>query len=117
MSQPPAMNVAYDPAHTEIMGALRIDRRSWSSGLSHLTAGFAEWLDETPTEPWALPYEEAVLVLEGELRITYGDEVVIGRPGDLVTVEQGTETVASATAGTKLFFASYPRNWKELVGE
>ena len=117
MSDQPAMNVSYDPAFTEVNGSIRIDRRSRATGLSHIVAGFAEWTDATPSEPWVLPYEEAVFVLEGQLTIEAGDLKVVGRPGELITVEKGTETVSYATPGTKVFYASYPGNWKELIEE
>lgn len=117
MRRQPAMNVPYDPSFVEVNGSVRIDRRSRATGLSHIVAGFAEWTDATPSEPWVLPYEEAVFVLEGELTIQVGDRKVVGHPGELLTVEKGTETLAYATPGTKVFYASYPGNWKDLIQE
>ena len=115
MNDSPVMNASYDAAFTEVNGSIRIDRRSRATGLSNIVAGFSEFTDATPSEPWVLPYEEALYVIEGELTIEAGDLKVVGRPGDVVTIEKGTEIVSYATPGTKLFYTAYPGNWKELI--
>lgn len=113
MKPAPLLNVPFDPSNTEILGSVKVDRRALSTGLSSISAGFAEWIDGAEMEPWTLPYEEAVYVISGELTISSGDTTVVGHAGDMITCERGVEQVASGTPGTRVFFASYPANWRE----
>jgi ethanolamine utilization protein EutQ len=108
-----AMNIPFDPAHVDVLGSITVDRRSFASGLSHITAGFAEWIAGEVMEPWVLPYEEALYVISGELTIVADGKTIVGRPGDMITCEKGTTQVATAIPGTRVFFASYPRDWRE----
>lgn len=115
MSTDPVMNVNRDPAHVETNGSIIIDRRAPLTGLRHIGAGIAEWTNATPSEPWRIPYEEVLYVIEGELTVVAGDLTVVGRVGDVITAERGVEMVTRAVPGTRVFFASYPGNWKELL--
>lgn len=108
------MNVPSKPELVEVMGSVRLDRRSPATGLSHIGFGLAEWTDSTPSEPWVLPYEEALYVIAGEITILAADQRIVGRPGDVVTVERGTEIISWASPGTRVFYASHPGNWREL---
>lgn len=107
------LNVGSHPEHVEVTGSITIDRRGRSTGLRHIGAGIAEWADATPSEPWVLPYEEALYIISGELTIEADGYAVVGRTGDVVTAEKGVEMVTYATPGTRVFFASYPGNWQD----
>lgn len=116
MTDRPARKLEFDPAHRDAIGPIRIDRRTVGSGLVDLATGFAEFVDETPADEWVQPYEEALYVLEGQLTIRANGDTVIGTPGDVIAVEKGAKVSASATIGTRVYFAVVPANWRETVG-
>ncbi|GAB3680978.1 cupin domain-containing protein [Saccharopolyspora tripterygii] len=115
MTEPAARKLEFDPAHHDSIGPIRIDRRTVGSGLIDLSAGFAEFVDETPADEWVQPYEEALYVLEGELTIRANGDKVVGKAGDVIAVRKGAKVSSSATAGTRVYFAVVPANWRESV--
>ncbi|MCG3751974.1 cupin domain-containing protein [Amycolatopsis sp. Poz14] len=116
MTDSAARKLEFDPAHHDAIGPIRIDRRTIGSGLVDLATGFAEFVEETPTDEWVQPYEEALYILDGELTIRANGDTVVGTSGDVITVEKGANVSASATVGTRVYFAVVPANWRETVG-
>lgn len=106
-------NMPFDAEFTASNGPLAIDRRSKPSGLRELSAGFVEFTETGATEPWTLPYEEVLYVVQGELTLTHGEEQVVAQAGDLVTLEKGATVVYAGTAGTRLVFSLVPADWLE----
>jgi len=113
MKARPVCNLPFDDGNTATNGPLAIDRRSAASALTELSAGFVEFSETGATDPWTLPYEEALYVIEGRMTLTYDDEQVVCEPGDLITLERGTTVVYSGTVGTRVLFSLVPANWRE----
>ncbi|WP_191244330.1 cupin domain-containing protein [Amycolatopsis deserti] len=116
MNAPSARKLEFDPAHRDAIGPISIDRRTVGSGLVDLATGFAEFVDDAPADEWVQPYEEALYVLEGELKIRVNGHTVVGTPGDVIAVEKGATVSASGKVGTRVYFAVVPANWRETMG-
>ncbi|MEU0403835.1 cupin domain-containing protein [Streptomyces sp. NPDC006197] len=112
MTHTPVRIEQRDARFLEAYGPLALDRRSRASALTDLAGGFAEFTDSTPAEPATLPYEELLYVIEGEVTLTVGDQVIVGSTGDFITLEKGATVVFAGTAGTRLFYAVTPADWK-----
>ncbi|MBO9523120.1 MAG: DUF861 domain-containing protein [Nocardioidaceae bacterium] len=106
-------NLPFDAEFTARNGPAAIDRRSKPSGLTELSAGFLEFTETGATEPWTLPYEEVLYVIEGELTLTHEGTDIVAKTGDLVTLEKGATVVYAGTQGTRLLFSLVPANWLE----
>ncbi len=61
--------------------------------------------------PWTLDYDEVEYVLEGELHITCGDELVVGRPGDVIAVPKGTSITFGTPSWARFLYVTYPSDW------
>ncbi|MFF8380523.1 cupin domain-containing protein [Streptomyces sp. NPDC015661] len=92
-------------------GPMTVEMRTERKGLSQLGGGFARFDKGGATAPWKLPYEEILCVVTGTLRLTFGDEVVEARPGDVVTIPRGAEVIYEGEAGTSAFYALTPADW------
>lgn len=70
---------------------------------------FMEW--ELSCAAWTdtHPYDEFNFILEGELHVESGEQVVVARPGDLVRVGAGTEGRYFAPVHARML-AIYDRN-------
>jgi len=115
MTISPVRNMPFDAEFTATNGPLAVDRRSKASGLTELSTGFVEFTESGATDPWTLPYEETLYVIEGRLTLACDGDEVVGSPGDLITLERGTTVVYSGTAGTRLVFSLVPANWLETM--
>ena len=113
MSTSPVRNMPFDAGFTAANGPMTIDRRSKPSSLTELSTGFVEFAETGAAEPWTLPYEETLYVIQGELTLTCDGEKIVGNPGDLITLERGSTVVYAGTAGTRLVFSLVPANWLE----
>lgn len=109
----PVRNMPFDQEFTGVNGPVAIDRRSKPTGLTELSAGFVTFTESGATDPWTLPYEEAFYVIEGELTLHLGDARIVGRAGDVLTLEKGVTVVYEGTAGTRAFFSLVPADWLE----
>ena len=112
----PVLNLQQDKTHGGSNGPVIIDRRTPGSGLSELSSGFVDFEVGGSTEPWTLQYEEAFYVISGEMKLHFGDEVVVGRPGDVLSIEKGTTVVYEGTEGTRAFFSLVPADWAQRIG-
>lgn len=112
MPTTPVRNEQRADRFLETHGPLAVDRRSRGSALTALAGGFAEFTDSSPAEPTTLPYEELLYVIEGEITLTVGDQVITGSTGDFLTLEKGATVVFAGTPGTRLFYAVSPADWE-----
>jgi len=63
--------------------------------------------------PWTLSYDEIDVVLEGELVITRGAEVVRGGPGDVIFIPKGSRITFGTPGHTRFVYVAFPANWNE----
>jgi ethanolamine utilization protein EutQ len=61
--------------------------------------------------PWTLNYAEIDLVLEGELHIETTQGTVIGRPGDVLYIPEGSGITFATPSWTKFFYVTFPAEW------
>ncbi len=73
-----------------------------SAGVMSLRAG---------SFPWTLDYDEIEYVLEGELHITLADQVVVGRPGDVIAVPKGSSITFGTPSWARFLYVTYPADW------
>ena len=111
----PVLKLEQDEAHGGTNGPVVIDRRTPASGLTELSSGFVHFASSGPTEPWTLPYEETFYVISGELTLHCEGEVVVGGPGDVLSIEKGATVVYEGTEETRAFFSLVPADWAQRV--
>lgn len=61
--------------------------------------------------PWTLTYDEVDVVLEGELVITRGQEVVRGLPGDTIFIPKGSSITFGSPSFTRFVYVTFPADW------
>lgn len=61
--------------------------------------------------PWTLTYDEVDIVLEGELVITRGDEVVRGLPGDCIFIPNGSSITFGTPSFARFVYVAFPADW------
>jgi len=61
--------------------------------------------------PWTLSYDEIDVVLEGELVITRGREVVRGGPGDVIFIPKGSSITFGTPRHTRFVYVAFPADW------
>jgi ethanolamine utilization protein EutQ len=64
--------------------------------------------------PWTLNYAEIDLVLEGELHIETAQGTVIGKPGDILYIPEGSGISFATPSWTKFFYVTFPAEWSTL---
>ena len=77
---------------------------------SPMAAGFMSW--EKGSFPWTLTYDEIDLVLEGQLEIRKGEQVVVADPGDVLYIPRSSEIYFGSPSHAKVFYVTYPADWK-----
>ena len=77
---------------------------------SPMAAGFMTW--QKGSFPWTLKYEEIDYVLEGELEIRSGDQVVIGTPGDVIHIPKGSDIHFGSPSFARVFYVTFPADWE-----
>jgi hypothetical protein len=84
----------YGARNDNRFGPAKIEHRTAGSGLYQLGSYFMVYDAEDHGDPWTVQYEETIYVIEGQSRllIITGDseQEVIGTPGDLIAIPQGT---------------------------
>ncbi len=60
--------------------------------------------------PWAIQYDEVLLVLEGNVTIVIGENIIEAGPMDSIWLPKGTELIYQATDAL-VFYAVHPVNW------
>ncbi len=65
--------------------------------------------------PWTLTYDEAQIVLEGELHLGGDAGGKIGRPGDVLFVPEGSTITFGTPNWAKFVYVTFPANWEEMI--
>jgi ethanolamine utilization protein EutQ len=61
--------------------------------------------------PWTLSYDEIDVILEGELVITRGAEVVRGGPGDVLFIPRGSTITFGTPRHVRFVYVAFPAGW------
>ncbi|MGH2521814.1 MAG: cupin domain-containing protein [Anaerolineales bacterium] len=61
--------------------------------------------------PWTLSYDEIDVVLEGELVITRGSEVIRGGPGDALFIPKGSSITFGTPSHARFVYVTFPADW------
>ncbi len=80
---------------------------------SHISAGFLV-IDHSSFE-WELTYEEIDYVIEGTLTVTIDGKTYTAKAGDVLFVPSGSKVIWSSPDKARIFYATYPANWADLV--
>lgn len=80
---------------------------------SHISAGFLV-IDHSSFE-WELTYEEIDYVIEGTLTVTIDEKTYTAKAGDVLFVPSGSKVVWGSPDKARVFYATYPANWADLV--
>lgn len=80
---------------------------------SHISAGFLV-IDHSDFQ-WELTYEEIDYVIEGTLTVTIDGTTYCAHAGDVLFVPSGSKVVWGAPDKARIFYATYPANWADLV--
>jgi len=65
--------------------------------------------------PWKLTYDEIDYVIEGDFTLKAGDREYVCKPGDVISIPNGTEVVFGSPTRAKVFYVTYPANWADSV--
>jgi ethanolamine utilization protein EutQ len=76
---------------------------------SPMAAGFMTW--DKGSFPWTLDYDEIDYVIEGELEIRRGSQVVLGRAGDVIHIPRGSAIFFGSPSFAKVFYVTFPADW------
>jgi len=79
----------------------------------NLCAGFMTF--DHARLPWKLTYDEIDYVIEGDFTLKVGDREYVCRPGDVISIPNGTEVVFGSPTKAKVFYVTYPANWADAV--
>ncbi len=63
--------------------------------------------------PWTLTYDEVDVVLDGELVITRGSEVVRGGPGDTIFIPKGSSITFGTPSFVRFVYVAFPADWNK----
>lgn len=80
---------------------------------SHISAGFLV-IDHSEFD-WELTYEEIDYVIEGTLTVTIDGRKYTAHAGDVLFVPSGSKVVWGSPDKARIFYATYPANWADLV--
>jgi ethanolamine utilization protein EutQ len=64
---------------------------------------------------WELGYDEVIHVIEGEIAVIRGDQVLRGGPGDVLFLPRGSRVTYAIASSCLLFYAAYPVDWQERM--
>jgi ethanolamine utilization protein EutQ len=80
---------------------------------SHISAGFLTI--ENSKFVWELTYEEIDYVIEGTLTVTIDGKTYTAKAGDVLFVPSGSKVTWGSPDKARVFYATYPANWADLV--
>lgn len=80
---------------------------------SSMSAGFLT-IDHSSFD-WELSYEEIDLVLEGTLQVVINGKTYTAKKGDILYVPKGSKVTWKSPDRAKLFYATFPANWPDLM--
>ncbi|HEM3173155.1 TPA: DUF861 domain-containing protein [Streptococcus suis] len=67
---------------------------------------------EKTTFPWHLDYDEVDYVIEGQLDIITGDEVMTAGPGEILFIPKGSDIQFSVKDKARFIYVTYPADWQ-----
>ncbi|MGT2933995.1 cupin domain-containing protein [Streptococcus catagoni] len=67
---------------------------------------------EETTFPWHLDYDEVDYVIEGQLDIIVGGEVMSAGPGELLFIPKGSDIKFSVKGKARFIYVTYPADWQ-----
>lgn len=67
---------------------------------------------EETTFPWHLDYDEVDYVIEGQLNIISGDEVMSAGPGEIIFIPKGSDIQFSVPNKARFIYVTYPADWQ-----
>jgi len=76
---------------------------------SPMAAGFMTW--GQGSFPWTLNYDEIDYVIEGQLEIRRGSQVVLANPGDVIHIPRGSDIFFGSPSHAKVFYVTFPAEW------
>jgi len=77
---------------------------------SPMAAGFMTW--KKGSFPWALDYDEIDFVIDGQLEIRMGSQVVTGSPGDVIHIPRGSDIFFGSPSFARVFYVTFPADWE-----
>jgi ethanolamine utilization protein EutQ len=77
---------------------------------SPMAAGFMTW--EKGSFPWSLDYDEIDYVIEGQLEVRKGSQVVIANPGDVLHIPRGSDIFFGSPSMARVFYVTFPADWE-----
>lgn len=80
---------------------------------SKMSAGFL--IIENSKFDWELTYEELDYVIEGTLTVEINGKTYTAHAGDVLFVPSGSKVVWGSPDKAKVFYATYPANWADLL--
>lgn len=80
---------------------------------SKISAGFLV-IDRSDFR-WKLTYDEIDYVIEGTLTVTLNGRTFTAHAGDVLFVPAGSEVVWGSPDRARIFYATYPSNWADLL--
>lgn len=80
---------------------------------SKMSAGFLT-IEKSSFE-WELCYEELDFVIEGTLTVTLNGKTFTAHAGDVLFVPSGSKVVWGSPDKARIFYATYPANWADLM--
>ena len=105
--------VEMNPFETGVPEAKVFYQELISKEEAKISAGFLE-IDQSRFD-WELSYEEIDYVISGTLEITIDGQKFTALPGDVVFVPKGSKVTWGSPDKVKLFYATYPANWSDLL--
>jgi len=78
---------------------------------SPMAAGFMTW--EKGSFPWTLNYDEIDLVIEGQLEVRKGSQVVLAGPGDVLHIPRGSDISFGSPSHARVFYVTFPADWEK----
>lgn len=74
--------------------------------------GFGLMTMEDSTFSWHLDYDEVDFVIDGQLDIIVGDEVMSAGPGQALFIPKGSDIQFSVKGKARFVYITYPADWQ-----
>lgn len=74
--------------------------------------GFGLMTMEDTTFSWHLDYDEVDFVIDGQLDINVGDEVMSAGPGQALFIPKGSDIQFSVKGKARFVYITYPADWQ-----
>ncbi len=77
---------------------------------SPMAAGFMTW--KKGSFPWRLDYDEIDFVIDGQLEIRRGSQLVVGNAGDVLHIPRGSDIFFGSPSFARVFYVTFPADWE-----